>query len=107
MDEIHAEGRKSEIRSIGMRPMQVNDIWVKMEVYGFLGDYTGTTYAPYTQGDLNELLCVFINSNKVDFNGVTFTTKNFTKTFEELNNTLGYRANTILNYCKNKKEGHL
>ena len=103
MDEINKEGRKNILkRNIGMRPMKVNNEWIKMLVSGILGSATGTVYEPYTQGDLNELLCMFINSNEVAFNGVTFTTKGFIETFKQYNKMLNYNDNTILEYCKRK-----
>lgn len=102
MEEIHDENRdhtKLQLRRIGMRPMKLNDKWIKMDIHGALGDTTGTLYMPFTQGDLNELLCCFINSTEVHFNGATFTTKGFTKTFQEYNRMLSYTT-IMVNYCK-------
>ena len=102
MDEIHNENRdqtKLKLKHIGMRPMKVNDKWIKMDVYGALRGTTGTIYTPYTMGDLNELLCIFINSTEVTFNGATFSTKGFIKTFEQYNEMLNY-STIMIDHCK-------
>lgn len=104
MKEIDQERNESEVRSVGMRPMKVNDVWIKFDILGILGKTTDTVFLPQTQGDLNELVCVFANSTEVTFNGYTFTTKGFIKTFKQYNKMLNYRETTILDYCKNKKK---